>query len=79
MAKKVFKYNRSGFIELRQSQGVQDMCLEKAQEIKNRCPDIGYEADIRIGKDRAIGMVSAKTYEALIDNLRNNTLQKAKH
>lgn len=80
MAKKVvFKYNRQGFTELRQSQPVQDMCLEKAKEIQGRCPNIGYEADLTIGKDRAVGMVKATTYEALIDNLRNNTLEKAKY
>lgn len=79
MSKIKFELNRDGVRALMQSPEAQALILEKAEAIRDRCPDIGYEADVQVGKTRAVGMVKATTFEAKQDNLENNTLLKARY
>lgn len=75
MSKK-FKLNRKGVKEMLKSDEMQAVLKEYATNIKDRCGD-GYEQDIHVGKNRANAMVSATTYQAKRDNLKNNTILKA--
>lgn len=79
MSKIKFELNRDGVRALMQSSEAQALILEKAEEIRDRCPDIGYEADVQVGKTRAVAMVKAATFEAKQDNFENNTLLKARY
>lgn len=76
MGKMKFKLNRKGVAELMKSAAMQEVLKEYATGIRNRCGD-GYEQDLYVGKNRANAMVSASTYQAKADNLRNNTILKA--
>ena len=67
-----FKLNRAGVAELMKSAPMQNVLSQYAA----RCGD-GYVKDIHVGKNRANAMVSAKTYKAKKDNMKNNTLLKA--
>ena len=79
MSKIKFELNRDGVKSLMQSPEAQALMLEKAEAIRDRCPDIGYEADVQVGKTRAVAMVKAATFEAKQDNFENNTLLKARY
>lgn len=76
MAKNKFKLNYSGVGQLLKSAEMQSVLNEKAAAIKNRCGD-GYEQDVYVGKTRANAMVSATSYKAKKENMKNNTLLKA--
>ena len=76
MAKTKFKLNRKGVAELMKSREMQTILGEHATSIRNRCGD-GYEQDMYVGKNRANAMVSATTYRAKRDNMKNNTILKA--
>ena len=76
MGKMKFKLNRKGVAELMKSAAMQEVLKGYATGIRNRCGD-GYEQDLYVGKNRANAMVSASTYQAKADNLRNNTILKA--
>ncbi|WP_170924756.1 hypothetical protein [Candidatus Enterococcus clewellii] len=58
------------------SEAMQKVLSDKATGIRNRCGD-GYEQDIYVGQNRANAMVSAETYRAKRDNMKNNTILKA--
>lgn len=74
--KKGFELNRAGVAELLKSDAMQKVLTDKATGIRNRCGD-GYEQDIYVGQNRANAMVSATTYRAKRDNMKNNTILKA--
>lgn len=76
MDKNKFKLNYSGVGQLLKSAEMQSVLNEKATAIKNRCGD-GYEQDVYVGKTRANAMVSATSYKAKKENMKNNTLLKA--
>lgn len=76
MSKFKFELNRAGVAELMKSSAMQEVLKEKASTIRNRCGD-GYEQDSYVGQNRANAMVTASTYKAKKDNLKNNTLLKA--
>lgn len=76
MSKMQFKLNRKGVADLMKSAEMQEVLNGYATGIRNRCGD-GYEQDIHVGKNRANAMVSASTYQAKADNMRNNTILKA--
>jgi len=76
MSKMEFKLNRKGVSELMKSAEMQEVLKGYATGIRNRCGD-GYEQDMHVGKNRANAMVSATTYQAKADNLKNNTILKA--
>ena len=46
MSKIKFELNRDGVRALMQSPEAQALMLEKAEQIRDRCPDLGYEADV---------------------------------
>lgn len=70
------KLNRSGVRRLLRSSEMQEMLSERAKAIQQRAGD-GYEQDVFVGTNRANAMVSAATYQAKSDNMKNNTLLKA--
>lgn len=76
MSKVKVKLNRKGVSDLMKSAEIQTVLKEYATGIKNRCGE-GYEQDIHVGKNRANAMVSATTYQAKADNMKNNTILKA--
>ena len=76
MSKMQFKLNRKGVADLMKSAEMKEVLKGYATGIRNRCGD-GYEQDIYVGKNRANAMVSAVTYQAKADNLKNNTILKA--
>lgn len=71
-----FKLDRAGVAELMKSEAMQAVLTEEASKVMGRVGD-GYEQDVYVGKTRANAMVSAATYQAKKDNLKNNTLLKA--
>ena len=68
--------NTKGVREMLKSDSMRTMLNERAEAIKDRCGE-GYEVDSFVGKTRVNAMVSATTYQAKADNLRNNTILKA--
>lgn len=76
MSKVQVKLNRKGVADLMKSAEMQEVLKDYATNIRNRCGD-GYEQDIHVGKNRANAMVSATSFPAKKDNLKNNTLLKA--
>lgn len=76
MSNSKFNLSYKGVGELLKSEGMQAVLTSKARDIRERCGD-GYEQDIHVGKTRANASVSATTYKAKKDNLKNNTLLKA--
>lgn len=76
MSKTQFKLNRKGVADLMKSAEMQEVLKGYATGIRNRCGD-GYEQNLYVGKNRANAMVSASTYQAKADNMRNNTILKA--
>ncbi|MBE6164459.1 MAG: hypothetical protein E7156_03975 [Streptococcus gallolyticus] len=71
-----FQLNRAGVAELMKSSAMQEILNEKASAIRSRCGD-GYEQDSYVGQNRANAMVTASSFKAKRDNLKNNTLLKA--
>ena len=69
-----FVLNRAGVRELMQSQEMQDVLVEFAQQVAEKAGD-GY--DVYIGINRANVSVRTATEEAMADNLDHNTLEKA--
>lgn len=79
MSKVRFKLDRAGVRELMQSSEAQNVCMEYATQILNRCPSgLGYEVSSMVGATRANASVFAATPEARRDNYENNTLLKAR-
>lgn len=76
MSKIKFELNRAGVAELMKSSAMQGILTEEAGRIRSKCGD-GYEQDIFIGQNRANAMVTASSFKAKRDNLKNNTLLKA--
>lgn len=76
MSKMEFKLNRKGIADLMKSEEMQAVLKDYATGIRYRCGE-GYEQDMYVGKNRANAMVSANTYQAKADNLKNNTILKA--
>lgn len=76
MNKVIFKLNRNGVKQLLKSTEMQSVITKHAHNIQSRCGD-GYELTEKIGKNRAMARVTAKTKKAKKDNYNNNTLLKA--
>lgn len=82
----VFRHNRAGFIELRNSPAMQAECLAKAEAIASRATSASHGgewvADVREGRDRCVAMVKPadgpKGNIAVADNYRRNTLLKSR-
>ncbi|SNU09805.1 hypothetical protein SAMN05216470_2032 [Streptococcus equinus] len=76
MSKIKFELNRAGVAELMKSSAMQEILTEEAGRIRNKCGD-GYEQDVYVGRNRANAMITASSFKAKRDNLKNNTLLKA--
>ena len=76
MSKFKFELNRSGVRALLQSEEMQGILKDKADNALNSLGD-GYKSDAYVGKNRANAMVYADTYQAKADNMRNNSILKA--
>ena len=77
MSKVKVELNRKGVSELLKSQEAMNVCREYAEKIRDRA-GAGYEISTYVGKTRVNAMVYADTYEARLDNYKNNTLLKAR-
>lgn len=67
-----------GLGELLHNAGMQTAVSNKAREIQGRCGSGYRSASFRLG-NHVIGRVSAVSYKAKKDNLKNNTLLKEMH
>lgn len=76
MSKLEFKLNRAGVRQLMQSEKMQAILNEKASNAANRL-GAGYESDSFVAGTRAVATVSAETFEARLENAKNNTILKA--
>ena len=76
MGKARIELNSDGVRELLQSQAMAAECLRQAQAIAARAGG-GYIVTTYTGVTRVNASVMADTPEAIRDNLKNNTLQKA--
>ena len=78
MAKNKFKFelDRDGVSDLLRGQAMQELLGNKARSAAASC-GAGYEADVYVGKNRANASISAETYQAKKDNLKNNTILKS--
>ena len=76
MSKLKFKLNRAGVRELMQSPEMQKVLNERASQAVQRL-GAGYDSDLYVGKTRANAMVYADSFDAKLENLRNNSIIKA--
>ena len=76
MSKMKFELNRAGVRALMQSEEMQAILKDKANNALNSLGE-GYKSDAYVGKTRANAMVYADTYKAKKDNLKNNSILKA--
>ncbi len=77
MADIKFELNRDGVAELMKSNEMQGIINDYEKKVLSACPDIGYEAETKIGKTRVSGTVRAVSAHAYYENRKNHTLQKA--
>lgn len=78
MAKVQFKLNRAGVRDLMKSSEMMGICKSYADSALGRLGG-GYEVTTYTGKTRVNAQVSAETYQAKRDNLKNNSILKAVH
>lgn len=78
MDKVKFKLNRAGVRELMRSSEMMGICKDYANSALGRLGG-GYEVTTYTGKTRVNAQVSAETYQARRDNLKNNSILKAVH
>lgn len=72
-----FKLNKSGFkTQVLQSGEMQQAIRTETERIRANCGE-GYYSRSSVGRNRALGMVWAGTYEAMKDNSENNTLLRS--
>lgn len=77
---KVFEYKRSGYFELMNSEGVQNILAEYGQRVKDTADGIGsgeHEMVVGAGRTRSHAYVRCSDGTAVTDNYKNNTLVKA--
>lgn len=79
MAKVHFELNRAGVRELLKSPGLSEECRKHAEATLQACGSVeGYVMEERHYPNRNGYAVYAKEYPAIADNLKNNTLLKAR-
>lgn len=69
-------WKMKGFEDVRRMRGVANLVEEVGHSIAVRAGP-GYEASFRQGKTRYRGIIFPRTYRAMRDNARNNSLVKA--
>lgn len=75
-SKTTFELNYEGVRELLRSDEMKELLTDLAEGIQKRAGD-GYEVSPYTGKTRVNVSVGTATFEAMQDNLDNNTLLKA--
>lgn len=71
-----FELNRSGVIELFKSAGMKSALASASDAVAKAAGD-GYASAVDTANFTAIGVVYTRSFEAQLDNARNNTLLKA--
>ena len=71
-----FVLNRSGVAELLKGGAMQGILRDHASKVISKA-GTGYKQDIHVGPNRANAQVTAVSFKAKRDNLKNNTLVKA--
>lgn len=76
-----FELNTAGVREMLQSEGMQVVIQNYTDRVLENCggASAGYSADVRVGKNRAVGRVSADSASALRQNEDSNSLLKGLH
>lgn len=73
-----FVLNRQGVEELLHSEGVKSLMREKAKEVLDRCPDIGFGMHVAVTSEgRAQATVGTRSVYSERHNNKHRTLQKA--
>lgn len=73
-----FVLNRQGVEELLHSEGVKNLMREKAKEVLDRCPDIGFGMHVAVTSEgRAQATVGTRSVYSERHNNKHRTLQKA--
>lgn len=70
-----FKLNRKGVQELLQSNAMQNILGDYAEQKAQEAGD-GYASEVKVGRNRAYANIYPDSKEAYFDNLDNNTLEK---
>lgn len=76
MSKVKIVLNRAGVREMLRSAEMEAICFEHAQKIQGKCGE-GYGAISLTAQTRAIALVYPETADAVRDNYKNNTIEKA--
>lgn len=76
MAKVKVKLNRDGVRELLQSQEMMSICKDYADRALDQL-GAGYEVTTMVGKTRVNAEIAAVSYQAMRENLQNNSILKA--
>lgn len=73
-----FVLNRKGVEELLRSEGMKELMRDKAREVLNRCPDIGFGMHVAVTSEgRAQATVGTRSVYSKRHNNKHRTLQKA--
>ena len=73
-----FKLNGQGVRDLMKSHEMAEICMGYAHDALGRL-GAGYSVNTRLGQNRFNAEVTADTYQAKRDNLKNNSILKAVH
>lgn len=76
MAKVEVKLNSAGVRELLKSQEMMNICEKRANAALGKLGD-GHVVTTMVGKTRVNAEIAAESYEAMRDNLNNNSILKA--
>lgn len=76
MAKSRVKWNNKAFRELRLLPEILEEVEQRADDVASKA-GFGYKASAVYGKNRARASVITATFDAILDNARNNTLLRA--
>ena len=72
-----FVPNDNGMREFLKSKPVQNLMGEKAKEVLDRCPDIGFGMHVAVTSQRAQATVGTRSVYSERHNNKHKTLQKA--
>lgn len=76
-----FELNTAGVRELLQSEGMRTVVQSYTDQVLANVggASAGYKGDVIIGRNRAVGRVSADSKSAVLDNENTNSLLKGLH
>ena len=76
MAKIEIELDSAGVRALLQSPEIRVVCSDRIRAAQAMCGE-GYETDTYVGKTRVNAMLRAATPQAMADNAKNHTIEKA--